>query len=124
MQYIKHKSDESIEDYLESILILTNELSSVRSIDIANHLSFSKASVSVAMKNLRNKQYITVNENGYIELTKTGLKIAESTYERHTLLSNWLISLGVSADIAHADACKLEHDMSPESFEAIKKVIQ
>ena len=123
MSYIRHRSEESVEDYLEAILILSKRQSNVRSIDIANELSYSKPSVSIAMKNLRSSEYITVDENGYIHLTTTGLALASSTYERHTVLSNWLISLGVSHDIALADACKMEHDISPESFIAIKGFI-
>ncbi len=121
MSYIKHKSEESIEDYLETILILSKRLSAVRSIDIATELSYSKPSVSVAMKNLRNSGYITVSEDGFIQLTKTGLELAESVYDRHTILSDLLIQLGVNPEIALADACRIEHDISPESFDAIKK---
>lgn len=124
MSYIKHKSEESLEDYLETILILSNRLPEVRSIDIANEMSFSKPSVSVAMKNLRNNNYIQVSEEGFITLTESGRKLASSVYERHTLLSDWLIYLGVDPETAVADACKMEHDISPESFSAIKKHIK
>lgn len=123
VSYIQHKSEESIEDYLETILILSKRLPAVRSIDIAAALSYSKPSVSVAMKNLRYRDLILVNEDGGILLTEEGRRIAESTYERHTLLTDWLISLGVSPQIAAADACKMEHDMTPESFDAIKRFI-
>lgn len=123
MNYTSHKSEESVQDYLETILILNNKLTQVRSIDIANALSYSKPSVSVAMKNLRNHGYIHVSEEGFISLTKTGKSLAESVYEKHILLSNWLISLGVSPEIAVSDACKMEHDISPESFEAMKRYI-
>lgn len=123
MSYIKHKSDESIEDYLETILFLQNKNGKVRSIDIANEMNFSKPSVSVAMKNLRAKEYITVAEDGYITLTASGKKRAETTLEKHNLLSNWLISIGVSKETALEDACKIEHDLSEESFEAIKKFL-
>lgn len=123
MSYIQHKSEESIEDYLETILVLSNRLPAVRSIDIATALCYSKPSVSVAMKNLRSRNLILVNGDGCILLTEEGRRIAESTYERHTLLSDWLISLGVSPKTAAADACKMEHDMTPESFEAIKQFI-
>lgn len=123
MSYTKHKSEESVEDYLETILILSHRKAEVRSIDIANELSYSKPSVSVAMKNLRNNGYITVSEEGFICLTESGRRLAESVYERHTLLSDWLICLGVDPDTAAADACKMEHDISPESFDAIKKHI-
>lgn len=123
MNYIKHKSDESLEDYLETILLLQNRLERVRSIDIAKELNFTKASVSVAMKNLRNKGYADFDENGYITLTDTGLDRAQHVLERHTILSDWLISMGVSRDIALKDACRIEHDISEESFEAIKKCV-
>lgn len=124
MSYQKHKSEESVEDYLETILILSGHLANVRSIDIANSLNYSKPSVSVAMKNLRQKNYITVSEDGFIRLTDTGRSLAEAVYERHSLLSEWLIHLGVNPDTAVADACRMEHDMSPESFEAIKKYLK
>ena len=121
MSYIKHKADESQEDYLETILLLQNRMGQVRSIDIANEMNFTKPSVSIAMKNLREKNYITMAENGYITLTETGRKRAESVLERHTILSDLLISIGVSKETAMADACRIEHDLSEESFEAIKK---
>lgn len=121
MSYIKHRADESVEDYLETILLLQKRLGQVRSIDIATEMNFSKPSVSVAMKNLREKQYIIMAENGYITLTDAGLKRAENVLERHTILSDWLIQIGVSEETAKADACKVEHDLSDESFEAIKK---
>ena len=124
MSYRKHRSDESLEDYLETILSLQNKHGQVRSIDIANEMNFSKPSVSVAMKNLREKNYITMAADGYITLTESGKKRAESVMERHTLLSDWLISIGVSKETALADACKVEHDLSEESFEAIKKEIR
>lgn len=123
MSYQKHKSEESVEDYLETILILNGKLANVRSIDIANELNYSKPSVSVAMKNLRQRNYITVSEDGYIRLTDEGQKLAETVYERHSILSEWLIRLGVTPDIAIADACKMEHDISAESFDAIKKYL-
>ena len=124
MTYIQHKSEESIEDYLETILMLGEIRPVVRSIDIANELHYSKPSVSVAMKNLRAKDYITVSEEGYISLTKEGKKIAEKVYERHKVLSEWLINLGVEKVTAVTDACRMEHDMSPESFFAMKKFIE
>lgn len=123
MSYQQHKSEESVEDYLETILLLSRQIPNLRSIDIARKLDYSKPSISVAMKNLKARGYITVSEDGYIRLTEEGRKLAETVYERHALLSNWLTSLGVDSDIAASDACKLEHDMSPESFEAIKKYI-
>lgn len=123
MNHIKHRSNESIEDYLETILTLQKKLGQVRSIDIANEMNFSKASVSIAMKNLREKEYITVDESGHILLTENGRKQAEEVLEKHTLLSDWLISLGVDAEIAKEDACRMEHDISSESFQAIKNFI-
>ena len=113
--------NESAENYLETILILSQILPVVRSVDIANELGFKKSSVSVAMKNLREKEHIKVDEQGFIHLTLSGLEIANMIYERHTLLSSWLIHLGVPADVAAADACKMEHVISKESFEAIKR---
>lgn len=123
MGYIQHKSEESLEDYLETIFILSRRLPAVRSIDVANELGFSKPSVSVAMKNLKSKNHITVSDDGYIRLTESGREIAEKVYECHNLLTNWLVHLGVSPEIAAVDACKMEHDISPESYEAIKKCI-
>lgn len=123
MSYVKHKSEESVEDYLETILVLSKRLPQVRSIDIANEMNFSKPSVSVAMKNLKGRGYIIVTEDGHIQLTEDGKKLAETVYERHSILSGWLISLGVNPEVAVADACKMEHDISPESFEAIKQCI-
>ncbi len=123
MSYIQHKAEESLEDYLETILILSRRLSVVRSIDVATELNFSKPSVSVAVKNLKNRGYITVSEEGYLHLTDEGRKIAESVYERHTLLTDWLVHLGVDPVIAAGDACKMEHDITPESYEAMKKCI-
>lgn len=114
---------ESAENYLETILILSHRKGKgeVRSIDIVNELEFSKPSVSVAMKNLRENGYITVDKDGYIRLTDKGLEIAEKMYERHTLLSQWLIKLGVDEKVAVEDACRMEHVISAESFAAIKK---
>lgn len=114
------KIRESAENYLETILVLKNRCGQVRSIDIANELSYSKPSVSVAMKNLRENGYIDVDKDGYITLLNDGQKIAEEIYERHTLLSEWLTTLGVSPEIAAEDACRIEHVISAESFEAIK----
>ncbi len=111
---------ESAENYLETILILKKRNGHVRSIDIASELSFSKPSVSIAMKNLRTNGYLEVDEAGYITLLDKGREIAEKIYERHTLLSDWLIALGVSPDTAVEDACRMEHVISDESFESIK----
>lgn len=124
MGYIQHKSEESVEDYLETILVLSKRLPVVRSIDIANELEYSKPSVSVAMKNLRGKGYITVSSEGCIVLTEEGKKLASDTYERHTLISQWLVDLGVSPETASADACRIEHDLSQESFDALKRHIR
>ena len=113
--------NESAENYLETILELSQQLPVVRSIDVANELGFKKSSVSVAMKNLREKKHITVTDAGFIYLTESGRAIAEMIRERHQLLTMWLTRLGVPEDIASEDACKLEHVLSTESFEAIKK---
>lgn len=114
---------ESAEDYLESILILKKQLGNVRSIDIVNYFDYSKPSISVAMKNLRMNGYVTVDSKGYIELTEKGSEIADKMYERHTLLTKWLTALGVDEKTAVEDACRIEHVISEESFEAIKKHI-
>lgn len=113
--------NESAENYLETILILSRQLPVVRSVDIANELGFKKSSVSVAMKNLREKEHIVVDKSGFITLTPAGREIAEMIYERHELLSSWLMDLGVARETALEDACKMEHVISKESFEAIKK---
>lgn len=123
MNHNKHKSDESVQDYLETIYVLNNSLPQVRSIDIANELSYSKPSVSVAMKNLRTNGYIEVSSEGYITLTESGLQIAQTVYERHSLMTKFLVYLGVDPEIAKEDACMMEHDISTESFEALKKHI-
>ena len=111
---------ESAENYLETILMLSKKLPVVRSVDIANELDFKKSSVSIAMKNLREGGKITVTQAGYIYLTDSGREIAEMIYERHQWLTNWLISLGVDSNIAAEDACKMEHVISKESFDALK----
>lgn len=113
--------NESAENYLETILVLSHKLPVVRSIDIATELNFKKSSISIAMKNLREKNYITVTDAGFIYLTDTGKEIAEMVFERHEVLSRWLIGLGVPEDIASEDACKIEHVISRQSFEAIKR---
>ena len=114
---------ESSEDYLESILMLKERKGFVRSIDIANELDYTKASVSIAMKNIRLKNHITVTDARFIYLTDEGRAIAEMIYERHELLSSCLIKLGVDPKTAAEDACKIEHVISPESLEAIKRHI-
>lgn len=112
---------ESAENYLETILVLSKQLPVVRSVDVATELGYKKSSVSIAMKNLREKQYITVTDAGYIYLTDSGREIAEMIYERHELISKWLMDLGVSEETATQDACRIEHVISKESFDAIKK---
>ena len=112
---------ESAEDYLEKILILSNKNSLVRSIDIVNYMKVSKPSVSVAMKKLRENGYILMDNDGYITLTKEGKKIAEKIYERHMFITKWLQDLGVPEEIASSDACKIEHVLSVETFDAIKE---
>ncbi len=113
--------NESAENYLETILILSKTLPVVRSVDIATELGFKKSSVSVAMKHLRENNYITVTDAGFIYLTDAGKEIANMIYERHNLLSSLLTKIGVEPKIAVEDACKIEHVISKESFEAIKK---
>ena len=115
---------ESSENYLETILILSKSHPVVRSVDVAEELGFKKSSVSVAMKNLREREHITVTKEGYIYLTESGRVIAEMIYERHQLLSAWLVKLGVDEKIAAEDACKIEHVISKESFDAIKKHVK
>ena len=112
---------ESSEDYLEKILMLEKKNGSVHAIDIAKDMNFSKPSVSVAMHKLEDNNYITIAKNGEISLTPLGREIAEKVYERHVVLTKVLVSLGVPEEIASEDACKIEHDLSEESFEAIKR---
>ena len=115
------KTNESAENYLETILVLSQKKPVVRGVDIAEELGFKKSSVSVAMKNLREKEQIRVTPEGYIYLTDSGRAIAEMIYERHQLLSRGLMSLGVDEQTATEDACRIEHVISQESFEAIKR---
>jgi len=115
------KIQESAEMYLETILVLSRKDSQVRSIDIVNELNYKKSSISVAMKKLRENGYIQIDDEGYITLTSKGRDIAETMLERHTFLANWLMSLGVDETVAFEDACRIEHVISSESFEAIKK---
>lgn len=119
-----YKSNESVENYLETILVLSQRLPVVRSVDIATELNFKKPSVSVAMKNLRTQGHITVTDAGYIYLTESGRQIAEMIYERHKFLTGFLQSIGVPEAIAAEDACRIEHVISAESFDALKKHIQ
>lgn len=118
------KTTESAENYLETILMLSKELPVVRAVDISKKLNFKKSSVSIAMKNLRENNHIEVSESGFITLTPSGLSIAEMIYERHEFLSTWLNKMGVDKETADNDACKMEHVMSIESFDAIKKFVQ
>jgi Mn-dependent DtxR family transcriptional regulator len=118
------KIQESAENYLETILMLLEKNKEVRSIDIVNELGYSKPSVSIAMKNLRENGYIEIDHGGHIRLNDSGRKIAQTMYERHTLISDWLIDLGVEQETAITDACRMEHVMSVESFEAIKRHIE
>ncbi len=115
--------NESAENYLETILILSKRLPVVRSVDIANELGFKKPSVSIAMKNLRLKEHIRVTDAGFIYLTESGKAIAESVYEKHEFLSGWLQSIGVCEETATEDACKIEHVISQTSFQAIKEYV-
>ncbi|MCH1983140.1 metal-dependent transcriptional regulator [Ruminococcus sp. OA3] len=115
---------ESGEDYLEMILILQNEGREVRSVDIAEAMNVSKASVSVAMKNLREGGYVTMGEHRVIFLTSVGRRLAETMYERHLLFSDVLSALGVDQDTALNDACRIEHAISAESFRALKAYFQ
>ena len=118
------KIQESAENYLEAILMIKEHKEIVRSIDIVRVLTFSKPSVSVAMKNLKEAGFVTMDETGRIELTAEGEKIATKIYERHVKVSDWLTSLGVPRDIAEADACRMEHVISEETFEAFKKLAE
>ena len=114
------KIKESAENYLEAILMIKKEKGYVRSIDIANKLNFTKPSVSVAMKNFREEGYITVDVDGGIILTEKGLTIAENIYERHQIIAKALMSLGIDEETAYTDSCKIEHDISDQTFNAIK----
>jgi Mn-dependent DtxR family transcriptional regulator len=118
------KIQESAEDYLETILMLSQCGEPVRSIDIVNKLEYTKPSVSIAMKKLRDNGHITVDGDGYITLTDSGCDIAKTMYERHMLISDWLIFMGVDKETAVSDACKIEHNVSEQSFLAIKKHFQ
>lgn len=118
------KIHESAEDYLERILVLKKKNGKVISIDIANSMNYSKPSISRAMKILRENEYITFEENGEINLTEKGLNIAQKIYERHILLTNYFMALGVKEETARNDACKVEHDLSEETFNAIKAHVE
>jgi len=121
MMIFMSKLLESGENYLETIFVLQKKNSEVRSIDIANELDFSKPSVSRAMGILKSGGFITVDEHGYILLTDVGREIAERIYERHVILTEWLVGIGVDPRIAAEDACKLEHDISTDSFKKLKE---
>ncbi len=112
---------ESAENYLEAILMIKGQKGNVRSIDIANHLNFTKPSVSVAMKSFREEGYITMDSDGSINLTEKGMKIAAGVYERHEVIAKALIAIGVSESVAYEDSCKIEHDISDETFEKLKE---
>lgn len=112
---------ESAENYLETIFVLSQKHGSIRSIDVANEMGFTKASISIAMKRLREDEYIVVENDGAIYLTDKGKDIAARVYERHQLIAKILIALGVGEETAYEDSCKIEHDLSKESFEKIKE---
>jgi len=114
------KIQKSAEDYLETMLIMKEQHGYIRSVDIAAHLGVTKPSVSYATKRLKESGYIVMDKDGLITLTESGLEIAECMYSRHKLLTDFFIRLGVSAEIAREDACKIEHDISEQSFEAIR----
>lgn len=117
------KIQESGENYLETILMLYRENGQVRSIDIANKLGFSKPSVSVAIKQFRENEYITVDQSGLISLTAKGLSVAERVLERHTVITRALLAIGVTEGTARTDACRIEHDISDETFDCIKRMV-
>lgn len=118
------KIQESAENYLETILMLSEKNAAVRSIDVVTELGFSKPSVSIAMKKLRENGYVAIDGEGHISLTETGMEIASRMYERHKLLSKYLVAIGVPEQIAREDACRIEHVLSPETFEAIKNHVK
>ena len=112
--------NESVEDYLEAILVLKEKNGMVRSIDVVHHMNYSKPSISRAMSRLRENGYITMDQEGWLGLTDAGREIAERIYERHRLLTEWLTALGVDPEVAREDACRMEHDISAETFECIR----
>ena len=119
------KNNQSLEDYLERILILRQKLGNVRSIDIVHDMNFSKPSVSIAMKKLEEKGLVVVdNITGFLTLTNEGERIARNTYEKHCLLRDFFISIGVNEEIAAEDACKIEHDLSDETFNQLRRFIK
>ena len=119
------KNNQSLEDYLERILILKERIGNVRSIDLANDMKFSKPSISIAMKKLEEKGLVEVDKiTGFLNLTNDGLLIAQKTYEKHCTLRDFFISIGVSDEVATDDACKIEHDLSDETFSCLRKYIK
>lgn len=116
--------NESVEDYLEKILILSEEKPVVRSIDLANEMGYKKPSISVAVRNMKAKGYIDVSGEGFITLTESGRALAEKVYERHKFFRQWLIGLGVSEETADTDACRIEHVITKETFDAIRKSVK
>ena len=118
------KSHQSREDYLEAILVLSQKLPMVRSIDVANYMEFSKPSVSVAVGHLKDALLLTVAPDGGLHLTESGRALAEQIYERHKLLTEWLVGLGVDEEIAAEDACRIEHVISQESFDSLRRHVQ
>ena len=112
---------ESAENYLEAILMIKKEKGNVRSIDVANHLNFTKPSVSVAMKSFREEGYVTMDNDGSINLTQKGMEIAERVYERHEVIAKALMALGIDEEVAYEDSCKIEHDISQQTFDKIKE---
>ena len=114
----------SAEDYLETILLLSKKTGAVRSVDIGEEMGFSRPSVSVAMKKLRENEYIHMSADGYITLTKKGAQAAEQVYDRHSTLYDWMVSIGVSQTTAAVDACRMEHILSEETFAAIKQLLE
>ncbi len=116
--------NESVEDYLETILIISEEKPVVRSVDIANEMGFSKPSISIAVRNMKEKGYIKVSNEGYITLTESGKALAERVYERHKFFRKWLIGLGVDEATANDDACRIEHVITKETFEAIRRAVE
>ncbi len=117
------QNNESAENYLETILVLSHRLPVVRSVDVANELGFKKSSVSIAMKNLREKGHITVTDAGFIYLTDSGKDIAESIYERHEFITKFFTEIGVDPTVAEEDACRIEHVISAETFAALKSYL-
>ena len=117
------KIQESAENHLAATLVLKKEKGRIRSIDIARHLEFTKPSISRAINLLKNNGYVTVDKEGWIELTEEGQTIAGKVYERHSFIAAWLTSIGVPADIAAEDACRIEHDISDETFQKVKEFV-